>query len=215
MAWRFPVLGSQVFLCVLTANTSCATASADSSPLAKIVGGVIMFLIFAGSVSFVVETVPSVRQSKSAMDITGGLELVCIACFTIDYLGRAITCSSRPGPDKSVIRYLIRPLNLIDFLSIAPFYAELFLNFGAGSFAILRMLRMARIFRILKVGSMARDLQLFSSGMARALPGLELLSFLLLICASFVALLIWIAAIHCLHYHRFGCVCFLSVLSRR
>ena len=43
------------------------------------------------------------------------------------------------------------------------------------------MLRMIRIFRVLKVGSFASDLQVFVDGMSRAREGLLLLSFLLLL----------------------------------
>eukprot|EP01045_Picozoa_sp_COSAG04_P013277 COSAG04_NODE_933_length_9342_cov_2.591042_6_plen_94_part_00 len=45
---------------------------------------------------------------------------------------------------------------------------------------ILRMLRMVRIFRILKFGGHVRNLQLFAIGFKRAQEGLVLLLFLLL-----------------------------------
>ena len=151
----------------------------ESSPMAKVIGGVIMSLIFFGSISFVVETLPSVRDSESAKKLTDALEIVCIVTFTLDYLGRVITCTHRPG-DHGFLAYLARPMNVIDLVSIAPFYLEKLLGSG-GSLAILRMLRMARVFRILKVGSMSEELQVFGKGITRAAPGLSLLAFLLII----------------------------------
>jgi hypothetical protein len=45
-----------------------------------------------------------------------------------------------------VIKYLLKPMNLIDLFAIAPFYIELLLAGDVG-LSFLRMLRMTRIFR--------------------------------------------------------------------
>ena len=63
---------------------------------------------------------------------------------------------------------------------------------------ILRMLRMVRIFRILKFGGHVRNLQLFAIGFKRAQEGLVLLLFLLLLylCVFFPGF-----------PNRYSCVC--------
>ena len=71
-------------------------------------------------------------------------------------------------------------MNLVDLFAIAPFYIELLLD-GHLSLGVLRMLRMTRIFRVLKIGSFADELELFSNGMSRASEGLLLLFFMLLL----------------------------------
>jgi hypothetical protein len=71
-------------------------------------------------------------------------------------------------------------MNLVDLFAIAPFYIELLLAGDVG-LSFLRMLRMTRIFRVLKVGSFAGDLQIFVDGMALAQEGLALLGFVLML----------------------------------
>jgi hypothetical protein len=153
----------------------------DSSALAKAIGTAIMLLIFVGSVSFVIESLPEVRASPTAKSINQIIEIFCVVAFTIDYLGRVSTCTTRHGPDRGILSYLLQPMNIIDFASIAPFYVEKFLNSTGGSLTILRMLRMARVFRVFKVGSMASDLRVFGRGMQKASAGLSLLAFMLVI----------------------------------
>lgn len=69
---------------------------------------------------------------------------------------------------------------LVDLVAILPFWVEL--AFGSSiSLGVLRMLRMTRIFRVLKVGSFADDLKLFTDGMNRASEGLMLLAFMLIL----------------------------------
>ena len=71
-------------------------------------------------------------------------------------------------------------MSLVDFVAIAPFWIELVFG-GQISLGVLRMLRMTRIFRVLKVGSFADDLKLFTDGMSHAAEGLVLLFFLLVL----------------------------------
>lgn len=71
-------------------------------------------------------------------------------------------------------------MSLVDLVAIAPFWIEL--AFASQiSLGVLRMLRMTRIFRVLKVGSFADDLKLFTDGMNRAAEGLMLLFFMLVL----------------------------------
>ena len=115
----------------------------ESSTLAGVIGGFIMLLIFLGSLTFVLESLPDVQQRwHSEMQV---FESICVVSFTVDYLMRAFTCTARPKPN-GLAAYLTQPLNLVDIASILPWYMERLFEMG-GSMAILRVLRMARIFR--------------------------------------------------------------------
>lgn len=72
-------------------------------------------------------------------------------------------------------------MNLIDVFAILPAYIEWLVGAGSGSFAVLRILRLARIFRVLKVGSAAKNLALVGRGMQQSKSGLYLLVYLVLI----------------------------------
>jgi len=115
----------------------------ESSKCAAVIGGFIMLLIFLGSLTFVLESLPDVKERwSSEMAI---FEAACVVSFTVDYVMRVLTCTTRPGPN-GLMEYLIQPLNLVDIASILPWYMERLFQMG-GSMAILRVLRMARIFR--------------------------------------------------------------------
>lgn len=51
-------------------------------------------------------------------------------------------------------------MNLVDFCAIAPAYVELAFSGSGGGFAVLRILRLARIFRVIKVGTFKENLDL-------------------------------------------------------
>jgi voltage-gated potassium channel len=111
------------------------------------------------------------------------LEVVCIIAFSGEYLLRLLCCTARPveeGTRAGLCNWFWQPMCMVDLVAIAPFWIELFFG-GEISLGVLRMLRMTRIFRVLKVGSFAQDLQLFTDGMSRASEGLMLLFFLLLL----------------------------------
>ena len=60
-------------------------------------------------------------------------------------------------------------------------YSKWLMGNGSGSFAVLRILRMARIFRVLKVGGAAKNLSLVFEGLRQSKTGLILLIYLVLI----------------------------------
>ena len=72
-------------------------------------------------------------------------------------------------------------MNLVDFCAIAPAYVELVFQGEGGGFAVLRILRLARIFRVVKVGSFAENLALVLEALRRSKSGLLLLVYLVLI----------------------------------
>ena len=166
----------------------------DSGLAAKCISVVIMAMIFASSVSFVMETTEMVRADPVLKNKLHILENACIIAFTIEYVVRVACCTHRLSPDPRFSKYLFRPMNMVDLCAIAPFYIELVLS-GNLSLGVLRMLRMTRIFRVLKVGSFADDLVLFSDGMSRAQEGLLLLFFMLILYFCVLATLLYMVEV--------------------
>jgi hypothetical protein len=133
-------------------------------------------------------------------------EAFCIICFTVEFILRIGTCTARPRTDRGFLKYALKPLNLIDLLAIAPWYYELAVG-GSSSMSILRILRMTRIFRVVKAGGALGELQLFIEGYKRAREGLLLLFFLL-----FLYLCVFAALLYLLEYDAKTIDCFGSCM---
>eukprot|EP01047_Picozoa_sp_COSAG01_P008261 COSAG01_NODE_323_length_18848_cov_144.375273_11_plen_386_part_00 len=156
----------------------------ESSYAARLISVGILLLIVISSVTFVSETHPHVRNDEDTLALIQTLETVCIGVFTTEYLLRVATCRERPRKNQSILKYMRNPMNVIDVLSILPFYVELILTYiksdtDVSKLAVVRMLRMSRLFRVLKFGGYADDLQLFVEGFRRSSEGLAVLGFLL------------------------------------
>lgn len=133
-------------------------------------------------------------------------EAFCIICFTVEFVLRIATCTARPRTDRRFLKYALKPLNIIDLLAIAPWYYEQAIG-GSSSMSILRILRMTRIFRVVKAGGALGELQLFVEGYKRAREGLLLLGFLL-----FLYLCVFAALLYLLEYDAKTVDCFGSCM---
>jgi hypothetical protein len=149
------------------------------------------------------------ENAQYALERRTGLhyfEAFCIICFTIEFVARTATCTARPRTDRGFWKYVLKPLNLIDVLAIAPWYYEKAVG-GSSSLSILRILRMTRIFRVVKAGGALGELQLFIEGYKRAREGLLLLFFLL-----FLYLCVFAALLYLLEYDAKTIDCFGSCM---
>ena len=86
-------------------------------------------------------------------------EVVAILIFTVDYLLRLATCTSRPFVDHGFRSYAASMQNVIDLLAVLPFYFEFFIPKSPSSLGVVRILRLARIFRVFKAGSVLKELR--------------------------------------------------------
>ena len=123
--------------------------------------------------------------------------MVCIVLFTVEYAIRVITSPfvtytadnqididySRMDrvPVKAfswgrLFGYLIVPMNVVDFFAIAPFYIDLLAGEGGG-FSFLRVLRLARVFRIFKMGKYSSGAKLLGRTLVNSFPALQLIVF--------------------------------------
>lgn len=154
--------------------------------LGRIVGASLMGLIFLNVLAVVFGTVQEIQQRFER-----GLyyfEVFSVIVFSIEYLIRLWSCICDTKFRKPIIgriRFALRPMSIIDLLSIAPFY----LPFVGIDLRSLRVLRLFRILWIFKIGRYYSSLVLIRNVLKAKKEELVLTSVLmitLLIAASSV-----------------------------
>lgn len=80
------------------------------------------------------------------------------------------------SPWMKTYKYSVTFLNLVDLIAILPFYMELFMK-GSPKFGFVRVLRLARVFRVFRLGKFSEGLGLFHRTMSASAPALSLLCF--------------------------------------
>jgi voltage-gated potassium channel len=94
-------------------------------------------------IAIMLESVPSLAVNDAAQNWFTGIEVITTILFSIEYLLR-LWCSPKPA------HYARSFYGLIDLVSTLPFYLALLFP-ATGTFAIIRALRLLRIFRVLKL----------------------------------------------------------------
>ena len=180
-----------------------------SSTAASIIAGIVIAMITLSTTAFIVQTLPQfVFSPNPAWDaiekgtIAGAFHPSIHAClchclalcmylpprsnprtrplilsvFTTEFMLRICCC-------PSLRAFVTSPMNIIDFLAIAPFYAELIYSGSpsGSSSAILRILRLIRIFRVFKVSRYLPWVRVFASALTSSLQPLLMLVFVILI----------------------------------
>ena len=105
------------------------------------------------------ESVPKIRNNYESVFFY--LETFFTIVFTIEYFLRIY---SHPKP----LKYLLSFYGIIDLLSIIPFYLTYFMPSGHYLITI-RILRLLRVFRILKLSSFVHHAQVLKSALAASL----------------------------------------------
>eukprot|EP00755_Sulcionema_specki_P003545 Sspe_Gene.27905::Locus_12334_Transcript_1_1_Confidence_1.000_Length_1943::g.27905::m.27905 len=150
----------------------------------------IFLLIYISITVFCIESHPEFYQQENVILFT--IEVVCVAVFTIEFITKLATTDNRGQFCRSL-------LNWIDFISILPFYVDLFVtkladaSFSLDSLVFLRVIRLARVFRVFKLRKYSTGLQLVIYAMRQSSEALSLLGFLLGIALVLFASLIYIA----------------------
>ena len=158
----------------------------NSSPMAHLTSMIIFALIMISSVTFCLETMSAYEdpQHKDAFWI---IECLCIAAFTLEYGLKLLCC-----PD--VKKFVVHPLNLVDLISILPFYLELAISSAdGGSSRIFRAIRLVRVFRVIKLGSRSGKLNVVTRTMRESLDMLATMFFLLTLTVLVFATLVYFA----------------------
>ncbi|VDN08188.1 unnamed protein product, partial [Thelazia callipaeda] len=155
----------------------------DSSLFARIIALLSIFVITISIISFCLETLPSIKATSSDVRDWSNpffhVELFCIIWFTAELLLRFISC-----PNK--FNFLRSVLNIIDFVAIAPFFANLIWmdaskSTSSMSFAVLRVLRLVRVFRIFKLSRHSVGLQILGKTFRASIQEFCLLIFFMVI----------------------------------
>lgn len=102
----------------------------------------LLFLIVLSVLAVILESVPSMERLYGLF--FDKVEWLFTILFTMEYILRIISI-------RQPLRYITSFFGLVDLLAILPSYLGLFL-FGAHELAAVRILRLLRIFRILKLG---------------------------------------------------------------
>ncbi|KAJ8377736.1 hypothetical protein AAFF_G00254090 [Aldrovandia affinis] len=123
--------------------------------------------------------------------VLAALEIACVICFSAEFAIR-LTVAPRPG------KFLSSPLNIIDFVSILPFYVTLAFeamdeenedleNVGK----VVQVLRLMRIFRILKLARHSVGLRALGSTLRHSYQEVGLLILFLSVGISIFSVLIY------------------------
>jgi len=103
---------------------------------------IIVLSILISVVTTMLSTVPGLKEHEDLWFI---IELVVTICFTIEYIAKVIFVRNK-------FLYMIKPMNVLDFLAIVPFYITEAMGEGDGPIAsisgVLRALRLTRIAKI-------------------------------------------------------------------
>ena len=133
----------------------------------------IMICIILSTITYVVETLPSIQQNEKAVFVFLIIEFIVSISFTLEYLLRIIACKNR-------WKYFIDTMNLIDFLAVIPFWIEILSgSAGANILRVIRVVRLARVIRLMKSDRFIEYLNVFGATIKRSSESFGLLSALI------------------------------------
>jgi voltage-gated potassium channel len=115
------------------------------SAASRIVSGVVVFMIVASIASVVLDSVEGFRIAHGALLLA--IERAATAVFAVEYVMRVWSAVDRTDrryrhPIRGRLRYMIRPVSIIDLLAVLPAFL--------GDYD-LRVLRLLRLLRMLKL----------------------------------------------------------------
>ncbi|CAE6958439.1 KCNA5, partial [Symbiodinium natans] len=194
-------------------------SDAGSSRASNVVSWFVTAVIMVATVSMLLESLPEFNytpaECKPWPEITVAscrpvprpafeyVELVCMIIFTIDYVLRIVLVHRASpkdigldekdvGPFRMTWKYAVQVLNLVDFFAIAPYYVSLS-GLYQGSTAALRVLRLVRVFRLMKSPKLRDGVEMIINIVGDSLPGiLSVFSLTSIVCILFSSSL-WIS----------------------
>ena len=169
-----------------------------SSWLAWCVSLLMIILVLLSSATFCIETLPDL--SPDVEYFLGVVEWVSVLSFTVEYVLKMMT-------SPNLWEALKDPFNIIDMLSIVPFYVSLGIDpkstmpweqssttsSGATDTRIIRIVRLVRVFRVLKLGKRISKVEVIISSVLESWDMLVMLVFLLMMATVICSALIYYA----------------------
>jgi len=129
---------------------------------------VVLLIVIAGSVMIVMlESVAGIQANYSKL--LKVLEWAFTILFTIEYIVRLMVVRKKR-------RYALSFFGIVDLLSIIPTYLELFVA-GSGHFIIIRILRLLRMFRVLKMAQHVGDAYILINALKTSRPKIAVFIF--------------------------------------
>jgi voltage-gated potassium channel len=131
-------------------------ASEDDS-VSRLFDVFIITLIFFNVLAVILETVESLFAKYE--DVFATFEVISVMVFTVEYVLRLWVCTANKkgaNPLTDRVRFMIKPMSLIDLMAILPFYLPVVLPMDP---RFLRGLRLFRLFRLFKMGRYSESLQ--------------------------------------------------------
>ncbi len=126
--------------------------------LSKICDFFIIVLIFLNVLAVFLSTVKPLEARFAA--VFYWFEVFSVLVFTLEYLARAWSCVTQKefsAPVTGRLRFLLKPMSVIDLLAVLPFY----LSFVTVDLRFMRSLRLFRIFRVAKLSRYSSSARLF------------------------------------------------------
>jgi hypothetical protein len=140
-----------------------------SSVLALCVNLFLSACILGSTVTYAIETIPG--QEGNAV-IWFDWEIFFVSVFICEY---ALRLWARR---VSLLTFLTRPMNVIDFLAVVPFFLELLILYTQ-TYLDTRFLRSVRLLRLFKFGRHSTQLQLIMGGLKKSIWPLALVFMML------------------------------------
>lgn len=124
-------------------------------------------------------------------EFLNGLETFCIMVFTVEYVLRILTCTTK----MRIRHFVLAPMNVIDLIAILPWYLDLVLavlkaEVSVEALSLLRVVRLTRVVRIFKMSKNFQGLIVLGRTLNRSLTAITLLlTFVMVLIVVFATLI--------------------------
>lgn len=148
-----------------------------------------LIMISVSCTVLILQTVQDVARQPAAGTVLFTFESTTVIWFVLDYIIRCSTSHRR-------LRFIIRPTNLIDLLSLAPYAIDFFVDGEISALSIIRVVRLVRVlraFRMAKASRFSEGLKDVVTAVSRSGPALSLLFVMLLAAVLILATLMFYA----------------------
>ncbi len=114
----------------------------SDTPRGKVFDVALSWMILLSVLAVILESIPGIEGRYQR--VLQSLEWIFTVIFTFEYFFRMLCV-------RDAWRYAKSPLGLIDLLAILPTYISIVI-YGSQYFLVIRVLRLLRVFRIMKLG---------------------------------------------------------------
>ena len=165
----------------------------EGDRLGNFVTGFILVLIAVNVTIGILETIDSLNSRFPQFFYW--FEFVSVMIFSVEYVLRLWSCTSQKEfshPIHGRVKMATRPMSIIDFLAIAPFYLQFLLPAGM-DLRFIRILRLFRLFRLFRMGSLMKAVTTLKVVFGRKKEELSIAILVLLVVVLFSASLMYLA----------------------